>query len=90
MTTEDKDLATHVEICAIRYKGLEDRMTKLEKRLDLVESNLQTLKQDMMQNFHEIKMLIEKQSNTRQVQWIASAGAVIVAIVSAIGFYFHK
>lgn len=90
MSQEEKDLATHVEICQIRYTQLQDKIDSLDARLTIVEKNLAAFKQDMTAGFHEIKMLIEKQSNTRQVQLIASASAIIVAIVSAIGFYLHK
>lgn len=90
MSQEDKDLATHVEICAIRYRVLEERMDGLEARLVKVETELVNLKTEMAAGFHDIKLLLEKQSNARSVQLIATLGTVAVAVFSLVGYLLTK
>jgi predicted nucleic acid-binding Zn-ribbon protein len=90
MSQEEKDLATHVEICAIRYKGLEERMDGLESRLVKVETEIVNLKTEMAAGFHEIKLLLEKQNNTRSTQIIATFGTIIAAIIGVIGYLVTK
>jgi len=90
MSQEDKDLATHVEICAIRYKVLEERMDGLEARLVKVETEIVNLKAEMAAGFHEIKLLLEKQNNSKATQVIATFGTIIAAIIGVIGYLVTK
>jgi len=87
MSKEDTDLATHVEICAIRYKGIEDKFDDVEKRLNKIESDVNSLSHQIQSNFLEIKLAIEKANNRRDVQVIASMGTVAVAVITAIGYW---
>jgi len=86
VSQEERDLATHVEICAIRYKGIEDKFDALETRLNKVESDLSALKAQMQAGFSDIKLLLEKQSNSRTIQVIATFGTVAVSVIALIGY----
>lgn len=87
MSQEEKDLATHVEICAIRYNGIQEKIDGLEKRMSKVENIAVSLKAEIQSGFNDIKLKIEKDSNRRTIQLIATAGSVIVAIVGALGVW---
>jgi predicted nucleic acid-binding Zn-ribbon protein len=87
MSQEEKDLATHVEICAIRYKAIEEKMDGLEQRITKVENSVTALKADIQSGFSSIALKIEQDSNRRTIQLIATAGSVIVAIVGALGVW---
>lgn len=86
MSQEEKDLATHVEICAIRYKGIEERYDAIESRLTKVEADLSSLKSAMQSGFSDIKLLLEKQNNARSIQIIATIGTVVAAAVGVVGY----
>jgi len=86
MSQEERDLATHVEICAIRYKGIEDKFDALETRLNKVESDLSALKAQMQAGFSDIKLLLEKQSNSRFIQLTATIGTITASILAVIGY----
>jgi len=90
MSQEEKDLATHVEICALRYQGIEEKMNALERRLDKVEDTLNTLKTQNEQNFSEIKVLIERQNSQRQTALITTIGSIVVAVVGVIGYLITR
>ena len=87
MSKEDTDLATHVELCAIRYKGIEDKFDDVEKRLNKIESKVSDLSDQIQSNFLEIKLAIEQANNRRDVQVIASMGTIAVAVITAIGYW---
>lgn len=37
---EKTSLEAHVDLCAIRYKNLDDRMTKIEKKVELIHEDI--------------------------------------------------
>jgi predicted nucleic acid-binding Zn-ribbon protein len=90
MSKEENDLATHVEICAIRYQGIQEKIDGLTERLDKVESKINTLGQEIQSNFARIELALEKASAKRDVQLIATMGTVAVAVISAIGYLITR
>jgi uncharacterized coiled-coil protein SlyX len=87
MVKETEDLATHVSLCELRYKELERRLDHVEGRLSSLASEVANLKTQMQAGFSEIRLLIERQNNSGKTQIIASAGAIIVAMVGAIAYF---
>jgi len=90
MSQEETNLAAHVEICALRFKGIEEKMNALERRLDKVEDTLNTLKTQNEQNFTEIKILIERQTSQRQTAIITTIGSILVAVLGLIGYLITR
>jgi len=86
VSQEETNLAAHVEICAIRFKGIEQKMDSLERRLDKVEDTLSSLKTQSETGFNEIKVLIERNNANRQIQVIATFGTIITAILAFVGY----
>lgn len=86
MSQEEKDLATHVEICAIRYEGIEGKMDDLERRLTKIENTVSDLKTQTQLGFTEIKLLLERQNSSKQIQVIATFGTIITAILAFVGY----
>jgi len=68
---EKENLEAHVELCAERYRRLEEKFENLEGKITEVSSDLATLKTSMSKdNKVVIKTLI------------ATAGTIIVALIS--------
>jgi hypothetical protein len=68
---EKENLEAHVELCAERYRRLEEKFENLEGKIVEVSSDLSTLKTSMSKdNKVVIKTLI------------ATAGTIIVALIS--------
>lgn len=86
MSQEERDLATHVEICAIRYKGIEEKLNAFDQRLTKVETDISAIKSEMREGFSSIKLLLEKQSNSRTIQIIATFGSIAVAVIGVMGY----
>lgn len=87
MSQEEKDLATHVEICAIRYAEIQSKMDAFDRRITKVEDSLLSLKNEISAGFNNIAIKIEKENNKRSIQLIASAGSIVVAILGALGVW---
>ena len=90
MSKEDTDLATHVELCAMRYKGIEEKFDAVEQRLNKIEADVNQLSKQIQSNFLEIKLALEQANSRRDVQVIATMGTLAVAIISAIGYWLAK
>lgn len=90
MSQEETNLAAHVEICALRFKGIEQKMENLEKRLDKVEDTLTSLKTQTEQGFTEIKLLLERQNTNRYTTVITVIGSIVVAVIGVIGYLITK
>ena len=86
MSQEETNLATHVEICSIRYEGIERKFEAIERRLDKVEADISAIKTQMTTGFADIKLLLEKQSNSRFIQLTATIGTITASILAVIGY----
>ncbi len=86
MSQEETNLATHVEICAIRYRGIEEKLNAFDQRLTKVETDLSTIKSTMQSGFADVKLLLEKQNNSRTIQIIATFGSIAVAVIGVAGY----
>ena len=90
MSKEETDLGTHVSLCELRYDALHRRIESVENRLSNMETQVTDLKTSMQQNFTEIKLLMERDSNKRTTQAITTISSVIVGVVGTILFYMFK
>jgi predicted nucleic acid-binding Zn-ribbon protein len=86
MSKEETDLATHVEICALRYQGIQDKIEKVENKLSSLDNELREFKEATTVNLNEIKDLIGKRMSQSYQNIIASAGTVIVALIGFLGY----
>lgn len=75
MSKESEDLATHVEICSIRYQGIQDKFETVDARLNSIERNLL-----------EIKDMINRQGDAKFKSVVAALGSVIVAFLGLLGY----
>jgi predicted nucleic acid-binding Zn-ribbon protein len=87
MSQEENDLATHVNLCHLRYQQLQEKIDGLEQRLTKVENTISAIKSDMHTGFSEIKLLLEKQNNARTVQLMATISTVGAALITAVFLY---
>lgn len=74
MSTE-ADLNTHIELCALRYRGIEEKFDSVEKRLDRINDDL-----------GEIKKILDKKSSATTTAIISAGGAIIVALIGFLGY----
>jgi len=51
-----------------------------------VEADISAIKGTMQAGFGEIKLMLERNNNNRQIQLIATVGSVVVAVIGVIGY----
>jgi chromosome segregation ATPase len=86
MSREEEDLATHVSICEIRYKGIQEKMDRMEQRMDVLESSVKDLREDTDTHFNEIKQLLVHAKDEKFKVMVGAASTVIVALLGMLGY----
>lgn len=75
MSKEAEDLATHVEICAIRYQVINDKFDIVDSRLANIDSNLL-----------DIKNMIVSQQSSKFKTMLTVGGSIMVSLVGLLGY----
>jgi archaellum component FlaC len=70
---ERENLEAHVDLCAERYRVLEDKLNKLDSSLEAVQRQLSEIADDTLR---------EKASNNRMV--LGAVGTIMAGLVSTI------
>lgn len=74
-TIEKKNLETHVELCAERYKFLENKLESVEEKVSGLEGVIR-----------EVHDMIQHMANKRNDQIIAWGGGTIAFLVGVVGW----
>ena len=83
---EKKNLEAHVELCAERYKNLDDKLDTVERRVSDVEKKLDIKMQAVESVLDEIKSMIMSMQQKRNNQLIGWGIGIIGTLVSTIAF----
>jgi wobble nucleotide-excising tRNase len=86
MATERDSLEIHVDLCELRYKQLEDRMTRIEKSVQDINLDMQDFKEEMRKSFGEIKTMLQVAKDEKFKTIIASGGSVVVGLIALLGY----
>jgi predicted nucleic acid-binding Zn-ribbon protein len=85
---EKKNLEAHVELCAERYKSLEDKLDNLDQRVSAIEkkidSKMQMIETKVEDKFSEIKRTIidlQEKRNTQIIGWGVSIIGTLISIL---------
>jgi hypothetical protein len=83
---KETSLKGHIQLCELRYKALEERLDNVESKLAKLETEVIELKAQTQQGFADIKLMLERQNSSKQVQIIATFGTIITAILAFVGY----
>jgi chromosome segregation ATPase len=84
--TERTNLETHVDLCELRYRQLDDRMTRVEQRIDDVTEELKAVKAEMNSGFGEIKTMLTSAKDEKYKTIVTTAGSIIVGLLGLLGY----
>jgi chromosome segregation ATPase len=79
-------LSTHEQVCAERYKALENRMDTIETRMDAISADVKELKQTNDKQFSEIKTMLTTAKDEKFKTMVTAAGTIIVALLGTMGY----
>lgn len=74
---EKKSLEAHVELCAERYRFLENQLKTVEQKVE-----------DLVDRVSEIRDLMSRMNNKRYDQIVAWAGTIIVTLLGVVSWLF--
>ena len=86
MATERDSLEIHVDLCELRYKALEDRMTRIEQKVQDISIDVQDFKEEVRKGFGEIKDMLTLAKDEKFKTVIMTAGSVIVGLLGLLGY----
>lgn len=86
MSTERDSLEIHVDLCELRYKQLDDRMTRIEGKVQELNIDVQDLKEEMRKGFAEVKVMLQTAKDEKFKTIIASGGSVVVGLLALLGY----
>ena len=79
-------LSTHEQVCAERYKALENRMDNIESRMDAISNDVKELKSSNEKQFAEIKSMLSSAKDEKFKTMVTVAGTIIVALLGTMGY----
>jgi len=79
-------LSTHEQVCAERYKALENRMDNIEDRVDAISADLKELKTTNDTQFNEIKSMLTHAKDEKFKTMVTVAGSIIVGLLGLLGY----
>lgn len=79
-------LSTHEQVCAERYKALENRMDNIESRMDAISADVKELKITNDKQFSEIKSMLSTAKDEKFKVMVTAAGSIFVAMLGVIGY----
>lgn len=86
MLTENSSLELHVELCAERYKRLQEKITSVEDRLDQIHDDFSSFKTENQKNLSEIKTLLSNAKDEKFKIMVTSTATVIVGLLAMLGY----
>jgi len=84
--SERTNLETHVDLCELRYRQLDDRMTRVEQRIDDVTEELKAVKAEMNSGFGDIKDMLTSAKDEKFKTVVITAGSIIVGLLGVLGY----
>jgi len=79
-------LSTHEQVCAERYKALENRMDNIENRMDAISADVKELKQTNDKQFSEIKTMLTHAKDEKFKVMITATATIIVSLLAMLGY----
>lgn len=76
---EKKSLEAHVDLCAVRYEQLDNRLNKVEQKLEKIESDVS-----------DIKSMLNRGQTAQYRMLLGTAGGVITVLLGIVGYLFVR
>jgi chromosome segregation ATPase len=84
--SERTSLEAHVDLCELRYRQLDDRMNRVEERIDKISTDVKELKQTNDKQFGEIKSMLTQAKDDKFKVMVTVAGTVICSLLGLLGY----
>jgi predicted nuclease with TOPRIM domain len=86
LITESTSLEMHVELCAERYKRLEEKFDLVEERIDQLHGDFSSFKAENQRNLSEIKNMLSSAKDEKFKIMVTATASVIVGLLAMLGY----
>jgi hypothetical protein len=83
---EKQNLEAHVDLCAERYKRLEEKFGTLDVRLSSLNKDFELLDSKLETKHKELVAMIQESTSSRFKVLVATSGTVVAALLSVLGY----
>jgi len=83
---ENTSLEMHVELCAERYRRLQEKISMVEDRLGDIHGDFASFKAENQKNLSDIKNLLSNAKDEKFKIMITSTATVIVGLLAMLGY----
>ena len=84
--TEQTSLEMHVELCAERYKRLEEKIGFVESSLERIHTDFASFKTDNQKNLSEIKNLLSTAKDEKFKIMVTATSTIVVGLLAMLGY----
>jgi vacuolar-type H+-ATPase subunit E/Vma4 len=87
---EKENLEAHVDLCAERYRRLEEKFESLSHRMDAIEERLENMSVKNSAQFEELKKMVREGQESKFKVLVTTAGSVIAALLATLGYLIAR
>jgi vacuolar-type H+-ATPase subunit D/Vma8 len=81
---ERVNLEAHVDLCAERYRVLEQKVSNIDTRLTNIESSVSQIREENIREFSRLREDMIKAQNTTNKIMLGTAGTVLAGVLTVI------
>ena len=81
---ERTNLEAHVDLCAERFRMLEEKVNNIETRLDNIEKNVIQMREDGIREFGRLREDMIKAQHTTNKIMLGTGGTVLAGVLTVI------
>ena len=81
---ERENLEAHVDLCAERYRSLEQQVSNIDTRLTNIEKSVTQMREDSIREFSLMRESMSRSQRTTNKILLGTAGTVIAGILTVI------
>ena len=81
---ERTNLEAHVDLCAERYRILEEKVNNIETRLDNIQNNVIQMREDSIREFSRLREDMIKAQNTTNKIMMGTGGTIVAGVLTVI------
>lgn len=81
---ERENLEAHVDLCAERYRVLEEKVNNIDTRLTSIEKSVVLMREDSIREFGRLREDMAKAQNTTNKIMMGTGGTIVAGVLTVI------
>jgi vacuolar-type H+-ATPase subunit D/Vma8 len=81
---ERTNLEAHVDLCAERYRTMEEKMSNIETRLSHIEKSVTSMREESIKAFSDMREQNAKSNSYNNKILLGAAGSIVAGVLTII------